>query len=394
MKVWYLPLEPYRERYTEQLERWTTTALARRGIPFAVVRPTGPNATRVAPISTGPVLDAHRRSIYGLAQTAELISALEAGLVGSDDVIWLADLFQPGYETIPYCLDQQRLRTRIVAQCWAQSVDPNDFTFPMRQWMRPYERMVDRSIERIFVASTVLKEMLEAAMFEAPIDVVGLPFSSEDVVARTLAETPNVPIRALDARERRILFSSRLDREKQPHLFLDLAVGARRHPYLEQYRFAIASGSSTLRSNDPSVIERVAGLVEGGRIDLHLGLEKGRYYRLLAESRVHVNCALQDFVSFTLLEASTLGTPTLAPAHLSFPEALFNDERFLYVPWSPSDLEARLVSLLESIEQPGVIGMLDRASIRRPALMHDRSLDRMIDAIVELPSRRGRRHVQ
>lgn len=371
MTVWYLPLERYRERYTDHLEAWTVSRLASRGVDCAVIGG-GDAGTRT--IATGPVLDAHRRSAYALAQTAELIGAIEDGRVADGDAIYLADMFQPGYEAIPYCLAQGGPQARIVAHCWAQSVDPNDFTFPMRAWMRSYERMVDRTASALFVASTALEEMLRAALFAAPIVVAGLPFSAEAVRRRA------GPVPPLSDRPRRIIYASRLDREKQPHFFLDLAEDAADDPVLGGYRFAIASGSPALRSNDPTVLRRVAALEAEGLLDVHVGLEKERYYGLLAESRVQFNCALQDFVSYTMLEASALGTPTLAPAHLAFPEALRNDERFLYAPWSPADAREKLRRLVGLIESSGV----DPAAVGRPSAYHDAALDRVIDAILGL----------
>lgn len=374
MKVWYLPLERYRERYTEQLEIWATSRLARRGVSFATI---GANAATTS-ITTGPVLDAHRRASFGLYQTAELIGALERGQVGTGDVIWLADMFQPGYEAIPYCLAQQGIKPIIVAQCWAQSVDPNDFTFPMRRWMRPYELMVAHTADRLFVASTALQEMLQAAMIDCPITVSGLPFSLAEVRAR--APYKRLP---LPERPKRIVYTSRLDREKQPHFFLDLAEDARSDPTLQAYRFAIVTGAPFMRSNDPNVVERVCHLAEKGVIDLFVGCDKPTYYQHLIESRVQFNCALQDFVSYTMLEASALGTATLAPAHLAFPEALFNDERFLYVPWSQRSARDQLVMLLDTIAEDE----LDPDDVERPSRYHDGSLDRMIDAMLALAER-------
>lgn len=372
MRLIYLPIEPYEERYTYQLLTWTVArAKQRPEINLTVIE--GSPLTQT--IETGLVLDAYGRTHYALTQTANLVKLLQGERLSRGDVIYIADMFHPGWEALPYILAQLpgAQRPALVTRCMAQSVDPYDFTFPMRAWMRHYECLVAETASIIFVASTVHKQMLEAAipgLHPWQVVVTGLQFDSQEVRARV----PQVP--NWHDRPRRIVFTSRFDREKQPHFWMDLVETAKQEPNaLQDMEFAVCTGAASLRSNDPTAVKRARYLQAAKLMTVHEGLTKNKYYDILANSRVQFNCALQDFVSNTLNEAAALGTPSLLPAYLSFPEAAFNDRRMLYVPWSLTDALAQLEATLRNPP-------LDMCP--KIAAAQDRSIDRELDAILEV----------
>jgi glycosyltransferase involved in cell wall biosynthesis len=361
LRIWYLPLEPYVERYTWQLQKWTETAFHDHGLSFTTVLGQGTPQE----ITTGRVLDAHGRCLWALSQMAHMVKHLQTGAVQPDDVILLHDLFHPGYEALPYILAQQfgDEKPRIYAQNWAQSVDVYDFTFPMRKWMRPYEQMCDKTLDGVFVASEEHKNLLLATGLDtADIHVIGLPFCGYDV-------RKEINLQPWSKRKRRVVFTSRWDSEKQPTLFLKLAEAAKQQAALQDVEFAVCTGAKELRSNSPSLVQMARYAQKKGVITLYEGLSKSEYYNIVADSQVHFHCSLQDWVSFTMLEASALGTPTLAPAFRSFPEALFSDGNRLYVPWSISDALGKLGWMLND---PSIA-----EGCRDVAQHHDRTLSRM-----------------
>jgi glycosyltransferase involved in cell wall biosynthesis len=362
VRVWYLALEPYRERYTELLTGWFTAACARRRVEVVVVN--GDSLTGNESIRTGQVLDAHGRCHWATTQVARLVSRLHE--VRPDDWVLVEDLFTPGYEALPYIFDQTGDGPWIAVRNWAQSVDPDDFTYRMRRWMRPFERLVDQTSDLVFVASTCHKEMLQSAGLDdgALVKVVGLPFDSAQV--RSLGPRVVLP---WHERDDVVVYSSRLDREKQPHFFMDVVDAMH-----GEARFVVCTGAAGPRSNDPSAVERLLALKKLGRLDLRSGLTKRSYYEVLAGARVQVNTARQDFVSFTALEASAFGVPTLAPAFRSFPEALKERRSQLYVPWSLEDCCERLRALLRAGEP----------ACRSLSEEHDRTFDRMLDAMASV----------
>jgi hypothetical protein len=89
-------------------------------------------------------------------------------------------------------------------------------------------------------------------------------------------------------------------------------------------------------------------MAAAGKLDIHENLEKNEYYRLLNDTRVLFNCALQDWVSNTVSEGDTLGCNVLYPAYRSFPETFANDRERMYVPWSMEDAMNKLENLLQT----------------------------------------------
>ena len=126
-KLFYMGLEPYKARYTLQLQEWSREVFERRGIRYIIVpgETLGNNQT----IVTGQVLDAHGRSYFGMSQLMHLVSWMKAGEVSSEDVILFEDMFQPGIESLPYILNQvpAEFRPRVFVRCLAQTIDPDDF---------------------------------------------------------------------------------------------------------------------------------------------------------------------------------------------------------------------------------------------------------------------------
>jgi glycosyltransferase involved in cell wall biosynthesis len=361
--VWYLPIEPYEERYTAQLVYWTVDRFQQRGVVYRTLP-----GDYVAPhgVQTGVALDAHTRAKWGLSQSLRLIRMLEDGSVAADDVIYLQDLYQPGFDALLYVLQQQfpdpQQRPRIFTHNLAQTIDPDDFTHGWL-WMRSYEWMVDATVQGVFYASTEHKLLGDVAGFKAQAYVVGL-LHDRDGVRQLYGQ----PIKPIDQRANRIVYTSRFDKEKQPHQFLDLA--SMLHASLPGYEIAILTSAPTLRSTDSGAVERARGL---DWLTIYEGLSKKEYYELLGDSRLQINTARQDWVSNTLLESSALGTPTLAPAFKGFPEALNNYDRCLYVPWSIREAHRKALWLIEIPPPADLIAL--------PSLWHHRTLDRVITVL-------------
>jgi len=337
-KLFYMGLESYEARYTLQLQDWNERVFKKRGIDYELV--TGAELTTDKKIVTGSVLDAHGRTYYSMMQTANLIKLMKEGKITSEDVIFYEDMFTPGIESLPYILEQvpAEFRPRVYVRCLAQSIDPDDFVNRegMAHWMRKFEQMVDEFVTGILVASEEMVAHLRIAGMKAPIYVTGLPFGKAEVLSRIPLQQPLVN------RTKRVGFAARWDDEKQPDFYMDLAEKFyKNHPLVE---FAVFCGHPELKSNNPKYVERAKALEKSknANFKVYTGLKKNDYYRLLADSVVLFNCALQDWVSNTVSEADTFGTLTLYPAYRSFPEVFANNAKNMYIPWSVDDAADRL----------------------------------------------------
>ena len=364
MKIFYMGLEPYEGRYTLQLQDWTERVFKKRGIDYVIVPGTTIDDSKA--ISVGQVLDAHGRSYFGMSQIMNLVQMMRNGEVTNKDIVFFEDMFQPGMESLPYILNQvdEKHRPAIYLRCLAQSIDPDDFVhvWGMSKWMRMYEQMCNE-IPNVTILATN-EEMvahMRIANWKAPIyNISGLSFGKEEVQSRVPNRKPFLE------RSERVVFGARWDQEKQPQFFMDLLVEfKRKHPGVD---FTICSGGP-LRSNNTFYVDEARHLEKQGLITIRENLEKNEYYKILADSRVLFNCALQDWVSNTVSEADALGTNVLYPAYRSFPETFANDHTRMYIPWSMEDATAKLETLL-SKPSPSMGKISDWT---------DGTIDRMLD---------------
>jgi len=342
-KLWYMGLEPYKARYTLQLQDWNEQVFKRRGIDYHIVP--GETLSNDQAIVTGQVLDAHGRSYFGMSQLMNLVKLMKAGEVTAEDAVFFEDMFQPGIESLPYIMDQipKELRPKIYVRCLAQTVDPDDFVhvWGMGKWMGLYEQMVNE-FATVLATNEEMVAHMQVAGWTAPIyNISGLAFGKEEVRERIVG-----PLRPFDKRTMRVGFAARWDQEKQPDFFMDLIEAWNADPSLPKVEFCLYSGSK-IKSNNDSYMARTRQLQQEGKLVIHEDLEKNQYYDLLNDTRVLFNCALQDWVSNTVSEGDTLGSNVLYPAYRSFPETFNNDPERLYIPWSLDDAMTKLKVLLE-----------------------------------------------
>ena len=367
-KLYYMGLESYEARYTLQLTEWNKRVFDARGLD--VVYMPGETLDNSQKIVVGQVLDAHGRSYFGMSQMMNLVRLMQQGEVTSNDVIYFEDMFQPGFESLGYIINQvpQEMRPRIFVRCLAQAIDPDDFVhvWGMGKWMMDYERMVNDIVSISGGAVLATNEEMVAHMriagWTAPVyNISGLAFGKAEVLER-IGGADN--IRPFADRPQRVGFAARFDQEKQPGFFMDLI-----DMFHEQYpvvvEFCIYSGGE-LRSNNPDYVARARAMEAAGRLKIYDNITKNDYYAHLNNTRVLFNCALQDWVSNTVSEADTLGCNVLYPAYRSFPETFSNDPNRLYVPWSIDDAYHKMQNLLrEPHHNMGLISDWNNGTVDR-----------------------------
>jgi hypothetical protein len=300
----------------------------------------------------GQVLDAHGRSYFGMSQMMNLVRLMQQGKVTGEDVVYFEDMFQPGFESLGYIINQvpDNLRPRIYVRCLAQAIDPDDFVhvWGMGKWMMDYERMVNDIVTisggAVLATNEEMVMHMKVAGWTAPVyNISGLAFGKEEVLER-IGGSAN--IRPFEDRPGCVGFAARFDQEKQPGFFMDLI-----DMFYDQYpvvvEFCIYSGGE-LRSNNPDYVARARAMEAAGRLKIYDNISKNEYYHHLNNTRVLFNCALQDWVSNTVSEADTIGCNVLYPAYRSFPETFANDPNRLYVPWSIDDAYHKMQNLLQA----------------------------------------------
>lgn len=347
-KLFYFPLEPLQERYTTQLSAPKKGWLERRWISAGVnyERIEGQKLTNE--IKHGTVLDANGRGYWALSQIQTFLSLLDAGEVSNDDCLYFDDFWHPGISALPYSFALTGIQPKMYAMVHAQSVDEFDFTYKMRHWMRYFEKGIATVLSGIFVTSTILKDLLLLAGIGTyeKIHITGLPFNSEEVQERFPIQIPE--------KKKQVVYSSRWDKEKDPVFFLSVI-----ETILQErtdIKFVITTSSKELRSNWDSLLTALKLFLDKypENIELRVNQTKEQYYSTLLESKVQLNTADQDFVSWTLLEATKCGCLPLYPYFRSFPEVLKNNSTFLYEKRDIENCKTKLYRLIDTKNQINV----------------------------------------
>lgn len=312
-----MPLEPLIERYTYQLcERWMPNAFKEYNKELIVVY--GEKVENE--IKVGVVLDAVGRGKYSLSQCSKFLDMINDGLVSNGDVLYLQDYWTPGLEAIFYALDLYKIDIKIYGMLHAQSVDEYDFTYPMRDWMRYYELGLDRRMTGIFVGNKIHRDQLRESGFRAPIHVVSLPIDKKEV----LEWAPDFTI---EEKENIVVFSSRFDWEKNP-LFM-LATAKQFLKEHQDWEWYITSSASKLRSNDRFALDELKSFAEiEPRFKIKTGISKVEYYDILSRAKIQFNSSLQDYVSWTLIEATLYKCDICYPNFRCFPEIIHNSRLY------------------------------------------------------------------
>lgn len=365
MKLVYLPLEKYVERYTEFLSEMVEAYLEEYDIPAVTIVP---HAERNW-IDRGLVLDPRERSMWGFAQMNQLIAMILDGRVTKEDAIYIEDFWHPGFEMLPYTLSlvygpEKEKWPRIYSFCHAQSVDPHDFTAPMAWWMRSIEMAWAKCQDKIFVAAKELQAMLEDAHIRNVVPV-GTVFNGK-VLFGQFDITPGTH------QMKRVVFSSRWDPEKNPLFFCQVIDRIMRER--DDIHFLICTGRRQLTTN-VTLAQAALRMEKNYPQNVYIQLEcsKKMYYEYLGSSKVQFNCASQDFVSYTLLEAAFLGCYPCYPHYLTFPDALNHNPKFMYARGNINDACQVLMSLIDNTD--GYVNPMDLALIHQK---YSRSFTRML----------------
>jgi hypothetical protein len=306
----YFPLESYQSRYTGLMScegGWMEQVFGNR---FALesVRPEQDTVV----IRSGEVLDSVQRPVYAMRQVIEYLTTT-AGSVP----VYVDDFFHPGIETLAYA--KRKNPPLLYTYCWAQTFDRYDFTRDM-PWMRAWEIMAVQHYAKIFVASPILEDLILTALpsLEGKVHNVGLPFNSGDVLRVREQSKMTYP-------EYHVIYTSRMDSEKNFGFFCDIVeqLGG-------QFKFAVSTGHDEMRGTDTQGILHAKELVEKGKLVVYTNMTKPDYYALLSRSKIQFNCAQQDWVSFTLLEALTCGCIPVYPMFRDFANVFSDSPEFLY----------------------------------------------------------------
>lgn len=290
MNLIHLPIEQYPNRYTAEWCQQFESAFTAEEVSFSSIIP----EQEVTQIKQGSVLDACGTNLYKLAQLDRLLRLIHTGQVTEDTVIFFADLWFPGIESLFYIRNITGINFKIAGILHAGSWDPFDFTSRtgMRNWAQHVELGWLNAVDLIFVATQWHKDLIvmnSGTFDEDKIFVTGLPFYPGKAIAMSRIDPRDVK------KEDLIVFPHRLDEEKHPEKFDRLA---KKYP---QWMFA-----KTLT-------------VTNSRED---------YFKMLARAKVMISYAEQETFGYSTLEAMALGCHVIVPDALSYRETVPASNRY------------------------------------------------------------------
>lgn len=306
MKIIHVPIEKVPTRYTADWVDQFETAFKLAKVEFVTVAPT----KEEIPITTGSVLDAYGTNIYKFQQLNMIIEMIRDGQVTEDDVIFFADLWFPGLESLFYIRNLSNIDFKIAGVFHAGTWDPHDFTSRsgMRSWGQHIELGWLHGIDMIFVATQWHKDLIvmnSGDFDENKIFVTGLPFYANELRTRY----------PFEAKENIVVFPHRLHPEKHPEKFDRLA---KKYP---KWKFI-----KTLESTS----------------------NRDEYFKLLARSKIMISFAEQETFGYSTVEAMALGNYVIVPNDLSYRETVPDKYRYN----KEKDIYAMLEEFMESDKIP------------------------------------------
>ena len=315
MTVYYLPIEPLNERYTEQWYRWFPIEFARQGMECVVL---DGDPLLNDEIKVGTFLDINSTLHYKAEQLKKVADLFHRGLVKEGDCFFVADIEFFGIEAIRYLSTLNRIPVKIVGFAHAGSYTRGDFMEPCIPFARIYERGWGEICDVICVGSEyhkrVLSEMRLTPFGAKRVVVTGNPYNLDEVqtpqrFAFSKMRTDCPPL---------ILHSNRPDKEKNPQQALaSFSLLMQRNP---EWHFRVCT--SRRQWGEGCLREQAQALQLSGRFLIFEGLTKASYLNLVSRSSVMLSCSPEENFGYCILEAAALGCQPVLKNCASHPELL------------------------------------------------------------------------
>ncbi len=298
-KLIYVPIESLEERYSAQWNQWFPEYFKNEDIPYLMIDPPSLSDR----IRDGSFLDVTNTNYYKSLQTAELCELIYNGKINSGDTLFYADVWNPGISHLAYVRDGLKRDIKIVGCIFSGTYDPFDFTAKtgMGYWGKDLENSWFRILDKIFVATEFHKRLILEHRDCDPkkLIVTGHPIFPQKETIK------------FQDKENIVVFPHRLDSEKNPQLFDELAEEITATRYNWQF----------IKTKD-------------------ICKTKQEYFNLLRIAKIAISFADQETFGFAMIEATFAGCFPVVPNRLSYQE-LYH-ECFKY----GSFLEAKQLVLL------------------------------------------------
>jgi glycosyltransferase involved in cell wall biosynthesis len=335
MRFYYVALEPMPERFSEQVNEWIECALGEISYEVCSYYP----EMNIAETKPGDFLGWRQRAVWSLKQTQWLIEIMDS--IEDDDVIFFADIWNPGLEAIHYVRALEGRQFSMYGINYAGPFDVHDRLAEVDSaGFGAQEAAMYQMLDGVFVGSRHHKDEILVGLGEmgiaekslrADIHVTGLVWEPDEVaLIDDFKETKRRPI---------VIWPHRWASEKDPGLLILIAKEV--HESRPDIRFIVSTSRSTLP---------IVDLTANSHIEF-VSQDKASYYEMLHSSSLMLSTAYQETYGYTVQEAARFNTPVLAPNRASYPEfvhpdGLFDDERE-----GPKEIARRIIDHVEQTHQ-------------------------------------------
>lgn len=299
MKLYLVPLEPLKERYTEQWYRRLPVEFSDKfGFDVEVI---DGEPLLDDEISVGTFLDINSTTHYKWTQLQKISKMFHNGEIEQDSAFFFSDVEFWGLESLRLLADMNKVRVTLTGFLHAGSYTKEDAFEIAARYQRYTEVGWVAALDLVFVGSNYHRDAfierrlkpLNAVHLANRIVVTGNPLFREEY------PTFNAPKKKI------AVMPNRFDYEKRPDESLVLFdMLAQRHP---DWRFVVCTGRPHLRSNKDWLTEMARMYEHRGSIIIEEGLSKRDYHHLLAEAYFMVSHSIEENYGYCIAEALIYG---------------------------------------------------------------------------------------
>lgn len=304
--LYWVPIEPIKERYSEQWYRWFPKEFDLRNIEYQTID----GARLTNKITEGSFLDVYDTHYWKSHQLATISRMFFDKLVKDGDWFLFGDLWFPGLEMLAYMRDATKINFKVAGLLHAGSYDKYDrlCEWGTEPWAQHMETGWFEIADLIFVATYFHKEMVSQRrkMDLNKIKVTGFPLFNDWHISK-------------EPKKNLIVFPHRLDLEKQPELFHSLIVGLQaRNKGYSMVDLDMVSKTDLYESKETNWYFKRTALLKN----------KDLYYEYLNSAKVSVSFALQETWGIAMQESVVSGCLPIVPDRLSYKEVFPSTFRY------------------------------------------------------------------
>lgn len=323
-KMFLVPIEPLKERYTEQWYRNIPEFFKKE---YEVINIDGESL--IDYVKDGTFLDINSTIFYKSEQLKKISKLFFDKKVNDDDIFFIYDLEFWGIEALKYLADLQNIKIKIYGFLHAASYTKEDFIEKCSDYGKYYELGWLKICDGIFVGTQYHKDAVierriilyvkkdEQNDFINKIFVTGNPLFKEDYFLNKKIE-----------KKKQLIISNRFDWEKRPNLSLDFAIILKEK--IPDLNIVICTSRPKFKSNKKWLIDYARVLEKNNVIKIYENLSKQEYHELLAESKIMLSNTIEENFGYCVIESCIFNTYPLCENKFSHTELLENDNRLLF----------------------------------------------------------------